>query len=70
MEKTREHFSPNVVLENWNELIKALPQMNEPELKRALAVEVGNDRRKDFILRLHRRYTKLRQSRELKEYLA
>lgn len=65
----RERYSPKRVLANWRELMEALPHMNEKELKAALEEEVSGERRKDFMMRIHRRYNKLRSERELEEYL-
>lgn len=63
------NFPPEKVLKDWRELIQAIPLMDEEELKAALNVEVSGERRKDFIIRLHRRYNKLRSERELEELL-
>jgi len=65
----RKKFAPEKVLEDWREMIQAVPHMNEGELKAAIEAEVSGARRKDFIIRLHRRYNKLRGERELEEYL-
>lgn len=54
----------------WQSIVDALPSMNEKQLRRALAKEVSGPKRKDVIVRLHRRFTKIRQQRELTEYLA
>jgi len=62
-------YTPEKVLENWRELLEALPHMDEDELKAALDAEVSGARRKDFIVRLHRKYNKLRSERELEEML-
>jgi hypothetical protein len=64
-----ERYAPARVLENWKEMMEALPYMNEDELLACLKRELKGERRKDFIVRLHRRYTKLRSERELEEYL-
>lgn len=68
--KPRERYSPARVLSNWRELVEAIPHMNEDELRVALDHEVHGEKRQDFIVRLHRRYTKVRQERELEEYLS
>ena len=71
--KIRERYRPETVLASWRDVNEALPHMNEHELLVALKTECGKDkdeRRADVILRLHRRYTKVRQERELEEYLA
>lgn len=65
----KKDYTPRKVLENWREMLEALPHMDEKELKAALDAEVTGERRKDFITRLHRRYNKLRSERELEEYL-
>lgn len=66
----REKYAPLVVLFSWRELLEALPYMNEYECKAALDEEVSKpkgDRRWDMIERLHRRYCRLRQEREIDE---
>lgn len=65
----RKKYTPEKVLENWRELLEALPHMNEEELRVAVEAEASGARRKDFIIRLHRRYNKLRSERELEEIL-
>lgn len=68
----RPEFRPRVIMVNWRALIEALPHMNEEELHESLKFEVKRpreDRRGDFIVRLYRRYTRLRAERELKEYM-
>jgi len=73
MSKIRERYRPDNVLASWRDVNEALPHMNEDELLAALKEEAGKldaERRNDVILRLHRRYTKVRQERELREYLA
>lgn len=70
MAKIRERYAPERVLENWRNVIEALPHMNEDELQEALEEEVETKKRADVIRRLHARYTKVRQERELQEYLS
>lgn len=68
----RDRYTPERVLENHRELSQALPHMNEAELEAALKVErkrKGEEKRKDFLLRLHRKYTRFRQEREFKELM-
>lgn len=67
--ETRPKFAPDVVLTNWRKLMAALPKMNERELKKALDSELDGAKRKDFINRLHRKYTKLKREREMQEML-
>lgn len=60
-------------VKNWRTLLKALPKMTEEELANALKLEANKPkgkRRQDVILRLHRRYSKVRQAREFKELTA
>lgn len=64
----QEQYPPKKVLVNWNALAKALPHMSEKELTRALSVELHGKRRKDFVLRLHRKSARLRKIREYTEY--
>jgi hypothetical protein len=64
--------TPRRVLESWRTLIASIGKMSESELKRALEVEAAkppDERREDIIHRLHRRFTKVRQERELQELL-
>lgn len=65
----RKEYAPSVVLANWKTLSAALPHMEEKELEKALKQEVAGEKRKDFIIRLHRKFTRIRKERELKEYL-
>lgn len=67
----RDRYTPERVLENGRELYEALPHMNESELLAALRAELKRpgEKRKDFITRLHRKYSRFRQERELEEYL-
>jgi hypothetical protein len=68
----RRKYKPDRVLASWRTLAQALPKMNERELMAALNREVvrpSDEKRRDIIHRLHRRYTKIRQERELEEYL-
>lgn len=70
--KARKAYSPDEVLAGWREMRQAIPYMNETELKKALDEEMAKpdeDRRGDIVLHLHRRYSKLRQKRELAELL-
>lgn len=66
----RAKYSPETVLSNWSELIRKVGRMNEEELRASLDKEVHGEKRQDFVLRLHRRYSKLRARRELSEYLS
>ncbi len=53
-------------------MIDMISEMNETELKKALDVEAAKprkERREDIIHRLHRRFSKVRQERELQELL-
>ena len=57
-------------VKNWRTMLKSLPNMTEEELAKALRLEADKpkeERRQDVILRLHRRYCKVRQTREFKE---
>jgi hypothetical protein len=70
--RVRNDYKPAKVLATWRTLAQALPDMNEKELLASLEAEAKrpcDERRRDIIHRLHRRYTKLRQERELQEYL-
>jgi hypothetical protein len=71
--KIRPRFAPDVVLESWRTVNEALTNMTEDELFASIAEEVSKPiahRRADVVHRLHRRYCKLRQERELNKYLS
>lgn len=66
----RARYQPEVVLENWRTLMEAIVNMNEKELEAALKTEASSpQKRRDVIERLHRKFTRMRQARELEEYL-
>lgn len=72
-EKPPEIFGTDTVLETWRTLLQAMPYMTEDECLAALKEETRrpkDERRMDIISRLHARYTKLRQKRELQELMA
>ena len=56
-------------LVNWDTLNKVINQMGEVEVKTALDIELKNSKRKQFILRLHRRFCMLRTKRERKQLM-
>jgi hypothetical protein len=68
-ENREDRFAPKRVLLNWRELMEAIVLMNEEELHAALKYEVAHERRKDFIERLHSKFSRFRRERELKEYM-
>lgn len=69
--EVRQRYAPERVLTDWRQVNQALPEMNEAELLAALREESSRlEKRKDVIVRLHRRFTKVRQERELQEYLS
>lgn len=73
MSKIREQYRPAQVLASWRDVNEALPYMTEDELLAAIKAEARKpleEKRTDVIHRLHRRYSKLRQERELGEYLS
>lgn len=70
--KKADGYEAKEVLESWRSVLQALPHMSESELLAALEVEAARskeERRVDVIVRLHRKYGKLRQERELQEML-
>lgn len=71
MSKVRKEYKPEKVLATWRELMQAIVHMTEAELLAALKEEASRqDKRPDIIERLHRKYTRIRQERELQEYLS
>jgi hypothetical protein len=50
--------------ESWRGLLVDLPKLTEDELRVAINIEVVGPCRKNFIERLHMRYTKVRATRE------
>jgi len=71
--KIREQYKADVVLATWRDLLESIPYMNEAELLAALEQETSKpkaERRVDIVERIHRRYSRMRQDRELQEYLA
>ena len=65
----RAEFGPEKVLVNWRVMRKALPEMTEAELERALEYERSHEERKDFIFRIARRLSRLKSEREFQELL-
>ncbi len=71
--RVRKRYKPKQVLETWRELLRSISKMNEAELKAALDDEMAKheaDRRKDVVVRLHRRYNKVKSQRERKEMIS
>jgi hypothetical protein len=66
-EKIREKYKPDKVLETWASMMQALPYLNEAELEAAVIQEAAGEKRSDVIVRLHRRFTRIRQRREFQE---
>ena len=48
----------------WREFMLILPTMNEQQLAEAINYEVSTYRRKNYITRMHQRYSRLRADRE------
>lgn len=72
MSRKKKEYPAQEVLENWRSVLQALPHMTESELLAALndeSARTREERRVDVIVRLHRKYSKLRQERELQEML-
>ncbi len=57
-------------LESWQNLNERIKGMNEEELYSALNTEMSHDRRRQFVIRLHARHTKIKAKREREELLA
>lgn len=57
-------------LESWQSLNERINDMNEEELYSALNTEMSHDRRRQFVIRLHARHTKIKAKREREELLA
>lgn len=68
----RPNYEPEKILsEGWRAILEALPYMTEAELKAAIDKESTSDERRiDVIVRLHRRYSRVRQEREIQELLS
>lgn len=60
----------NESLQSWELLNNHISDMNETELKTALSTETQFNRRKQFIIRIHARYCKVRNARERADLLA
>jgi hypothetical protein len=58
------------VMQTWESMMLELTRMSEAELEKALMYELKNEKRRSVIIRLHRRFTRIRKERELKEYLS
>lgn len=58
-------LSPKAVLtKDWGAFTKALPLMDERELKAALAYETAHDNRPSYVFRIHRKYNQVRYANE------
>jgi HSP20 family molecular chaperone IbpA len=57
------------VLTSWHSMNKALPNLEEADLKTAISRELTGCRRKDVAVRLHQRYTVVRAKRERAELI-
>lgn len=60
-------------LETWRTMMDSITKMSEAELEAALNQEISKpkeEQRQDLIVRLHRRFTRIRKERELEEYLS
>jgi hypothetical protein len=58
------------VFNSWRELMAGVSKLTEAELRESINYEVSTYRRKNFIERMHQRYTKLRSERERKELIS
>ena len=56
-------------LANWTTLNIVVASLSERRIKKLLAEEMANKKRKEFVVRLHRRLCTLRASRERKALL-
>ena len=71
--RVRDKYAPEKVLADWRTMNGVLTDMNEAELLAAIKEEASrppDERRKDVLYRLHRRYCRVRQAREIEEYMA
>ncbi len=57
----------DMILKNWHTLNSLLTQLREDQVKELLDYEFDHQRRKMMLLRLHQRYSTLRNLRERKE---
>ena len=56
-------------LTNWTKLNEVINQLSEAELKAALNIERKHQCRKNFLIRIHRKYCTVRGVRERAELL-
>ena len=64
----RKKFDSDQVLSgNWQAFCKTLPMMSENEVADALRHERNTEKRREYMFRLHRKFTRLRYKREQKE---
>jgi hypothetical protein len=54
----------NNCLVNWGSLNKILKKLNEAECEAALLSELEHEKRKQFVIRIHARFSTLRMRRE------
>lgn len=58
-------LSPKAVLtKDWGTFTKALPLMNQKELKAVLDYEVAHDNRPSYVFRIHRKFNQVRYADE------
>lgn len=70
--KKMRPFKIDEVMETHRSLMARITKMTEGQLHQALKAEVRKpraERRDDVIIRLHRKFTRIRKERELREYL-
>jgi hypothetical protein len=53
------------VLRTWRTLVPAITTLSEAEAQRCIELESEGEQRRDFLMRLHGRYSRLRYEREL-----
>lgn len=58
------------ILANWQVLHENLTRLDEETLKKLIQLEIQTKKRSQIVSRIHTRYTKVRSSRELTEYLS
>ena len=58
-----------MVYDTWMQMMMNLPTMSEDELRTAINFEVATRKRKQFVTRMHQRFSRLRTDRERQQLL-
>ena len=67
--KAKHAIDLREVLSTWRNVIESITKLSEEEAAQAIEFEQNGARRKDIMLRLYGRYSRMRAERELKELL-